>query len=55
MLSSYYVQDIDDEDAFEKIEGIRWEMALGLVVTWVFVYLANFYGVKATAKVIIVV
>ena len=55
LLSSYYVHDIDAEDAFEKIEGIRWEMALGLSLTWVFVYLANFYGVKAAAKVIIFV
>ena len=30
-------------------------MALGLSLTWVFVYLANFYGVKAAAKVVIFV
>ena len=51
LLSSYYVLDIDVEDTIEKIEGIRWQAALGLSVTWFLVYLANFYPVKTSAKV----
>jgi hypothetical protein len=46
------VQEVDKADAFNNLGKIKWELALCLLVVFVFVYFALWKGIKSSGKVI---
>lgn len=50
--SSRRVQEVDKADGFNDLGKIKWELALCLIVVFIFVYFALWKGIKSSGKVI---
>jgi hypothetical protein len=50
-LFSRRLQEVDKADGFENLGKIKWELALSLLVVFVFVYFALWKGIKSSGKV----
>lgn len=51
MDSSRQVQEVHKADAFNNLGQVKWELALCLIVVFIFVYFALWKGIKSSGKV----
>jgi len=49
--SSRRLQEVDKADGFNNLGKIKWELALSLLVVFIFVYFALWKGIKSSGKV----
>jgi hypothetical protein len=50
-ISSRHLQEVDKADGFNNLGKIKWELALSLLVVFIFVYFALWKGIKSSGKV----
>lgn len=50
-LFSRRLQEVDKAKGFENLGHVKWELALSLLVVFVFVYFALWKGIKSSGKV----
>jgi uncharacterized membrane protein (DUF485 family) len=51
MISSRQVQEVDKADAFNDLGKVKWELAVCLIIVFIFVYFALWKGIKSSGKV----
>jgi hypothetical protein len=54
-LCSRRLQEVDKADGFDDLGKVKWELALSLLVVFVFVYFALWKGIKSSGKVSIII
>jgi hypothetical protein len=54
-LCSRRLQEVDKADGFNDLGKVKWELALSLLVVFVFVYFALWKGIKSSGKVSIII
>jgi len=50
-FSSRRLQEVDKAHGFDNLGKIKWELALSLLVVFIFVYFALWKGIKSSGKV----